>query len=415
VKQHEKYVIELTNQITKVKGRKNIDMKNIAILGSTGSIGVNALRVIQTNPDKYKVTALAAGKNIGLLLEQIKRFRPLAVAVKEETTAIELKAQMNQSSMPEVFFGAEGFVRLATLTEVDTLISAMAGAAGLLPTYSGIKAGKNIALANKETMVMAGPLVMAAARERGVSILPIDSEHSAILQSLQGHPREDVKRVILTASGGPFRELSLEEMSEVTPEQALNHPNWDMGPKVSIDSSTMMNKGLEAIEAKWLFDLKMDQIGILIHTQSIVHSMVEYKDGSIISQMGVPDMMIPISFALSFPHHLKTRVPPLELEKVGVLSFEKPDMKRFKCLHLATEAADMGGSMPAVLNGANEIAVEYFLKGHIGFLDIPDLIEKTMASHKQHPIDSVETVMAVDRWARDTARTKLEKMISRYP
>ncbi|MCJ7776142.1 MAG: 1-deoxy-D-xylulose-5-phosphate reductoisomerase [Desulfobulbaceae bacterium] len=382
-------------------------MKKIAILGSTGSIGVNALRVIQANPEKYQVTALAAGKNIRLLLEQIKRFRPLAVAVMEETAANELKAQMTNSGRPEIFFGTEGFIRLATMTEVDTIISAMAGAAGLLPTYSGIKAGRNIALANKETMVMAGSLVMAEARKHGVSILPIDSEHSAILQSLQGHPREDLRRVILTASGGPFRDLSLEEMSKVTPAQALNHPNWNMGPKVSIDSSTMMNKGLEAIEAKWLFDLKMDQISILIHSQSIVHSMVEYKDGSIISQMGVPDMIIPISFALSFPHHLKTRVPPLELEKIGILSFEKPDMKRFRCLDLALKAAEIGGSMPAVLNGANEIAVESFLKGNIGFLDIPDLIEKTMASHKNHPIDSIETVMEVDRWARDMARSKL--------
>lgn len=384
-----------------------MDMKKIAILGSTGSIGVNALRVIQANPEKYQVTALAAGKNIRLLLEQIKRFRPLAVAVMEETAANELKAQLTNSGRPEIFFGTEGFIRLATMTEVDTIISAMAGAAGLLPTYSGIKAGRNIALANKETMVMAGSLVMAEARKHGVSILPIDSEHSAILQSLQGHPREDLRRVILTASGGPFRDLSLEEMSKVTPAQALNHPNWNMGPKVSIDSSTMMNKGLEAIEAKWLFDLKMDQISILIHSQSIVHSMVEYKDGSIISQMGVPDMIIPISFALSFPHHLKTRVPPLELEKIGILSFEKPDMKRFRCLDLALKAAEIGGSMPAVLNGANEIAVESFLKGNIGFLDIPDLIEKTMASHKSHPIDSIETVMEVDRWARDMARSKL--------
>jgi 1-deoxy-D-xylulose-5-phosphate reductoisomerase len=382
-------------------------MKNIAILGSTGSIGVNALRVIQANPEKYQVTALAAGKNIRLLLEQIKRFQPLAVAVMEETAANELKAQMTNSGRPEIFFGTEGFIRLATMTEADTIISAMAGAAGLLPTYSGIKAGRNIALANKETMVMAGSLVMAEARKHGVSILPIDSEHSAILQSLQGHPREDLKRVILTASGGPFRDLSLEEMSKVTPAQALNHPNWNMGAKVSIDSSTMMNKGLEAIEAKWLFDLKMDQISILIHSQSIVHSMVEYKDGSIISQMGVPDMVIPISFALSFPHHLKTRVPPLELEKVGTLSFEKPDMKRFRCLDLALKAAEIGESMPAVLNGANEIAVESFLKGNIGFLDIPDLIEKTMASHENHPIDSIETVMEVDRWARDTARNIL--------
>jgi len=382
-------------------------MKKIAILGSTGSIGVNALRVIQANPEKYQVTALAAGKNIRLLLEQIKRFRPLAVAVMEETAANELKAQLTNSGRPEIFFGTEGFIRLATMTEADTIISAMAGAAGLLPTYSGIKAGRNIALANKETMVMAGSLVMAEARKHGVSILPIDSEHSAILQSLQGHPREDLRRVILTASGGPFRDLSLEEMSKVTPAQALNHPNWNMGAKVSIDSSTMMNKGLEAIEAKWLFDLKMDQISILIHSQSIVHSMVEYKDGSIISQMGVPDMIIPISFALSFPHHLKTRVPPLELEKIGILSFEKPDMKRFRCLDLALKAAEIGGSMPAVLNGANEIAVESFLKGNIGFLDIPDLIEKTMASHKNHPIDSIETVMEVDRWARDMARSIL--------
>jgi len=382
-------------------------MKKIAILGSTGSIGVNALRVIQANPEKYQVTALAAGKNIRLLLEQIKRFRPLAVAVMEETAANELKAQLTNSGRPEIFFGTEGFIRLATMTEADTIISAMAGAAGLLPTYSGIKAGRNIALANKETMVMAGSLVMAEARKHGVSILPIDSEHSAILQSLQGHPREDLKRVILTASGGPFRGLSLEEMGKVTPAQALNHPNWNMGPKVSIDSSTMMNKGLEVIEAKWLFDLKMDQISILIHSQSIVHSMVEYKDGSIISQMGVPDMVIPISFALSFPHHLKTRVPPLELEKVGTLSFEKPDMKRFRCLDLALKAAEIGGSMPAVLNGANEIAVESFLKSNIGFLDIPDLIEKTMASHENHPIDSIETVMEVDRWARDMARSIL--------
>jgi len=389
-------------------------MKKIAILGSTGSIGVNALSVIQANPEKYQVTALAAGKNIRLLLAQIKRFRPLAVAVMEETAANELKAQLTNSSRPEIFFGTEGFMRLATMTEVDTIISAMAGAAGLLPTYSGIKAGRNVALANKETMVMAGSLVMAEARKHGVSILPIDSEHSAILQCLQGHPREDLRRVILTASGGPFRDLSLEEMSKVTPAQALNHPNWNMGPKVSIDSSTMMNKGLEAIEAKWLFDLKMDQISILIHSQSIVHSMVEYKDGSIISQMGVPDMIIPISFALSFPHHLKTRVPPLELEKIGILSFEKPDMKRFRCLDLALKAAEIGGSMPAVLNGANEIAVESFLKGNIGFLDIPDLIEKTMASHKNHPIDSIETVMEVDRWARDTARAKLVKMISEH-
>jgi 1-deoxy-D-xylulose-5-phosphate reductoisomerase len=382
-------------------------MKNIAILGSTGSIGVNALRMIKANPEEYKVIALAAGKNIELLLEQVKDFRPTAIAVLEETAAMELKAQLTNAGKIQVFFGTEGFSRLATMEGVDTVISAMTGAAGLLPTYSAIRTGKDIALANKETMVMAGPLIMAEAKKQGTSVLPIDSEHSAILQSLMGHPREDLKRVILTASGGPFRDLSLDEMSKVIPAQALNHPNWKMGPKISIDSATMMNKGLEAIEAKWFFGLNMDQINILIHPQSIVHSMVEYKDGSIISQMGVPDMAIPISYALSFPHHLKNQIPPLELEKVGMLSFEKPDMKKFKCLDLALKAGEIEGSLPTVLNGANEIAVEAFLEGKIGFLDISDLTEKTMSAHKKHPIDSVETVMEADRWARDTARAIL--------
>jgi 1-deoxy-D-xylulose-5-phosphate reductoisomerase len=390
-----------------------ITMKNIVILGSTGSIGVNSLRVIKANPEKYRVIALAAGKNIELLLEQVKEFQPRAIAVLEETPAMELKAQLSSTGKIEIFFGTEGFSRLVAIEQVDTVVSAMTGAAGLLPTYSAIRAGKDIALANKETMVMAGSLIMAEAKRQGTSVLPIDSEHSAILQSLRGHPREDLKRVILTASGGPFRDLPLEEMSKVTPAQALNHPNWEMGPKVSIDSATMMNKGLEAIEAKWFFDLNMDQISILIHPQSIVHSMVEYKDGSIISQMGVPDMTIPISYALSFPHHLKNQVPPLKLENIGMLSFEKPNMKRFKCLALALKAAEMGGSMPTVLNAANEIGVEAFLEGQIGFLDIPDLTEKTMLAHKKHPIDGIETVMEVNQWARSTARAILQKGITK--
>jgi 1-deoxy-D-xylulose-5-phosphate reductoisomerase len=292
---------------------------------------------------------------------------------------------------------------------VDTVISAMTGAAGLLPTYESIKARKQIALANKETMVMAGPLIMAEAKKQGVSILPIDSEHSAILQSLVGHPRKDLRHVTLTASGGPFRQWPLEEMSRVTPTQAVKHPNWNMGPKISIDSADMMNKGLEVIEAKWLFNLAMDQISILIHPESIVHSMVEYRDGSIIAQLGTPDMMIPISYALSFPRHLGNGLLPLELDRVGKLTFEKPDMKRFRCLALALEAAEIGGSMPAVLNGSNEIAVESFLGRKIGFLDIPLLIEKTMAAHQPFPIDSIETVMEIDSWARDTAREISEK------
>ena len=379
-------------------------MKNITILGSTGSIGVSALKIVSSNPEKYKIIGLSAGTNKDLLSHQIETFRPAAVAVMEESLATELKTRLPAGNAPEVFFGVEGFVRLATLESVDTVVSAMTGAAGLIPTYEAIKAGKDIALANKETMVMAGPLIMAEAKKRSVSILPIDSEHSAILQSLKGHMKEDLKRVILTASGGPFRDLSLDEMREVTAAQALRHPNWSMGPKITIDSATMMNKGLEVIEAKWLFDLEMDQIDILIHPQSILHSMVEYKDGSIIGQMGVPDMTVPIAYALSYPRHMSNDLTPLDLEKVGTLSFEKPDMNRFRCLDLALKAATKGGSMPAVLNGANEIAVDAFLKGTIGFLEIPDLIEKTMDAHTHSPAETIEAVMEADRWARETAR-----------
>ena len=379
-------------------------MKNITILGSTGSIGVSALKIVSSNPEKYKIIGLSVGTNKDLLLHQIETFRPAAVAVMEESLATELKTRLPAGNAPEVFFGVEGFVRLATLESVDTVVSAMTGAAGLIPTYEAIKAGKDIALANKETMVMAGPLIMAEGKKRSVSILPIDSEHSAILQSLKGHMKEDLKRVILTASGGPFRDLSLDEMREVTAAQALRHPNWSMGPKITIDSATMMNKGLEIIEAKWLFDLEMDQIDILIHPQSILHSMVEYKDGSIIGQMGVPDMTVPIAYALSYPRHMSNDLTPLDLEKVGTLSFEKPDMNRFRCLDLALKAATKGGSMPAVLNGANEIAVDAFLKGTIGFLEIPDLIEKTMDAHTHSPAETIEAVMEADRWARETAR-----------
>lgn len=385
-----------------------VSMKNIAILGSTGSIGVNALKVIQGNPEEYKVIALAAGRNVELLIKQIEEFRPRAVAVLEEKLVSQLKDRFAKKGRPEVFFGTDGFKFLVSMDQVDTVISAMAGAAGLLPTYEAIKAGKHVALANKETMVMAGPLIIAEAEKKGVTVLPIDSEHSAILQSLMGHPREDLRRMILTASGGPFKDFSLEEMSKVTPAQALRHPNWNMGPKISIDSATLMNKGLEAIEAKWFFDLEIDQISILIHPQSVVHSMVEYKDGSIIAQFGIPDMIIPISYALSYPHHLKNSLPPLELETIGMINFERPDLNKFKCLKLALKAAEMSGSIPTVLNGANEIAVESFLEGRIGFLDIPELIEKTIEVHKPYPIDSIEAVMEADIWARETAREFLK-------
>jgi len=379
-------------------------MKNIAIIGSTGSIGANALKVIEANPDRYRVVALAAGTNIDLLLKQIEQFRPLAAAVMDGVLAEDLRRRFKNRLGTKVFVGAEGVTQVATMGEVDTVISAISGAAGLGPTYAAIEAGKNIALANKETMVMAGPLIMRKAESQGVSIVPIDSEHSAILQSLQGHHREDLRRIILTASGGPFLDWSFEAMKSVTPEQALKHPNWRMGKKITIDSATLMNKGLEAIEAKWLFDLAIDQISILIHPQSVVHSMVEYKDGSIIAQMGVPDMVTPISYALSCPRHLETPLPPLNFEEIGTLSFMKPDTTRFPCLDLAIRAAQIGGSMPAVLNGANEVAVESFLRGQIGFLEIPEVIEKTMEAHEPLEVDSIEAVMEADAWSREAGR-----------
>jgi 1-deoxy-D-xylulose-5-phosphate reductoisomerase len=375
-------------------------MKRIAILGSTGSIGRSSLKVIEAHPEAYQVKALAAGKNMDLLAEQVRKFKPLEAAVFGHEEAESLKKRLDGGVKTRVVSGTEGLIHLATLEEADTVISAITGAAGLVPTYAAIKAGKNIALANKETMVMAGPLVIEQVKRRGVVLLPVDSEHSAILQCLQGHARDDVRRVILTASGGPFRDFPREEMEKVTPEQALKHPNWNMGPKITVDSATLMNKGLELIEAKWLFGLDIHQIHILIHPQSVIHSMVEYKDGSIIAQMGIPDMITPISYALSYPRHVNTTLPALDLERVGTLGFMKPDTKKFRCLDLALKAAETGGSMPAVLNGANEVAVELFLQGRIGFLQIPSLIEKTMKAHTPFVIDSLEKVMEADAWAR---------------
>jgi 1-deoxy-D-xylulose-5-phosphate reductoisomerase len=385
-------------------------MKTLALLGSTGSIGVNALKFIRQNPESYRVLAFAAGRNIDRLVAQVREFRPKVVAVLNESLAAELRARLSGETSPHIQFGTQGLVGVATCEGVDTVISAVAGAAGLLPSFSAVCSGKELALANKETMVMAGSLMMAEARRRRTRILPIDSEHSAILQSMQGHPREDVRKVILTASGGPFRDFSLAEMDKASPAQALRHPNWAMGPKISVDSATMINKGLEAIEAKWFFGLDMDQIGILVHPQSIVHSMVEYKDGSTLAQLAPPDMIIPIAYALSFPGHMETGLHPLDLSSVGVLSFFQPDRERFRCLDLALAAGREGGSMPAVLNGANEVAVESFLSEKIGFLDIPSLIEKTMEAHQSYPIDGIDAVLEADAWARQTATVLLNQL-----
>lgn len=384
-------------------------MKKLAILGSTGSIGTSTLKVVENFRDRYRVTALTAGNNTELIKSQIELFNPLVAAVAGEEQAEDLRRSLGKNNSVEILSGMEGFIRASTMNEVDMVVSAMSGAAGLIPTYEAIKAHKDIALANKETMVIAGKVIMGMAQKYGIAILPIDSEHSAVFQSLQGHKRDDLRRIILTASGGPFREHSISELESITPAMALKHPNWEMGRKITIDSATLMNKGLEVIEARWLFDLKPDQIDILIHPESIVHSMVEYMDGSVIAQMGVPDMITPISYALSYPDHLETDIPPLRLEEIGKLSFFEPDKARFKCLALAIKALETGESMPAVLNGANEIAVDSFLKEEIPFLGIPEVIEKTMNAHDIHSVSELDSVLDADSWARETASKEIEK------
>ncbi len=378
-------------------------MKKIAVLGSTGSVGRNALEVIASDPDQYRAVALAAGRNIGLLEEQILRFRPRFAAVMEEDSARELRDRLGPGAGTGILWGREGCAGVATMEEVQTVVSAITGGAGLEPTYAAVEAGKEVALANKETLVLAGELVMRKAAEKGARILPVDSEHSAVFQSLQGHPREDLKRIILTASGGPFLARSLAEMSGVTPEEALDHPNWEMGPKITVDSATLMNKGLEVIEASWLFDIDMDRISVIIHPQSIIHSMAEYRDGSIIAQLGVPHMIIPISYALSYPRHRETVLRPLAFEDLIPLTFEKPDLERFRCLALALEAGREGASMPAVLNAANEVAVGAFLDRRLGFLEIPELVERVMSAHEPFRLESLDQVREADAWARRTA------------
>jgi 1-deoxy-D-xylulose-5-phosphate reductoisomerase len=388
-------------------------LKNICLLGSTGYIGTNSLKVIKESPERYRIVALGAGRNIDLLLNQIKEFKPQFAAVINSDLANDLKTRLNTRINTEILYGTEGYVEIATLSEVNIAIAAMTGSSGLLPTFSAIAAGKDVALANKETLVIAGSLLTKESRKTDAKIFPIDSEHSAIQQSIQGHRREDLKRIILTGSGGPFKDFSIERLSTVTPKEALRHPKWRMGRKISVDSATLMNKGMEAIEAKWLFGLEMNQIEILLHPQSIIHSMVEYMDGSIIAQLASPDMRIPISYALSYPRHLKGELPSLDLSEVGTLSFEKPDTNRFRCLDLALAASKIGESMPAVLNGANEIAVNAFLEGNIGFLEIPQIIEKTMEKHEIFPINSIDQAIEADQWAQLQAQEILKKMVGR--
>jgi 1-deoxy-D-xylulose-5-phosphate reductoisomerase len=382
------------------KRKEKSALKRIAILGSTGSIGRSSLKVIEQFPDRFQVVALAAGRNIDLLAEQIHRFQPQLAAVFDQQLAKDLLSRLGTSTRVEVLAGPEGYHSVASYGDADMVLSAMVGAAGLIPTLSAIRAGKDVALANKETLVMAGALVMEEVRHHRVTLLPVDSEHNAIFQAMEGHRREDLKRILLTASGGPFMNMSAEELESVTPAQALAHPNWDMGPKITIDSATLMNKGLEVIEAKWLFDVPVEKIDVHIHPQSIVHSMVEYVDGSVIAQMGIPDMRTPIAYALAYPERLQLDFPSLDLFALQTLTFFEPDFNRFPCLGLAFAACKAGGAVPAILNAANEVAVQAFLDNRIPFKRIAELVDQTMQEYKQVSAAELETILEADGWAR---------------
>ncbi|HLE17586.1 MAG TPA: 1-deoxy-D-xylulose-5-phosphate reductoisomerase, partial [Syntrophales bacterium] len=361
--------------------------------------------------DKYNVVALAAGRNVDLLHKQIMEFKPQLVAVENENLAEKLQDLLGSASGPEILYGSDGYRRVAAANEADMVVSALAGAAGLLPTLAAIEAGKDIALANKEAMVMAGELLTKRAQVRGSRILPVDSEHSAIFQCLLGHRRQDIRRIILTASGGPFFHLPTEELRYVTPAQALNHPNWNMGEKITIDSASMMNKGLEAIEARWLFDVEFDNIHIHVHPQSIVHSLVEYIDGSLIAQLGIPDMKLPIAYALSFPERTPSMDSPLNLLTVGPLEFFPPDFDKFPNMKLAYEAGRLGGTMPAVLNAANEVAVQAFIEKRIRFPQMTNVIEAVLSMHSVDKIGTIEDVIRADIWAREISLEFINKMI----
>ncbi|HBI04288.1 MAG TPA: 1-deoxy-D-xylulose-5-phosphate reductoisomerase [Paenibacillaceae bacterium] len=376
-------------------------MKNISILGSTGSIGVQTLDVIRQHPEQFRVVAIAGGTNSDLLIKQALEFKPSIVSVGNSTLAEKIRMELPDEI--KVLYGQEGLIEVATHPQCNFVVSAIVGSAGLLPTLSAIEAGKSIGLANKETLVTAGHIVMEKAKEKNVSIIPIDSEHSAIFQCLNGEITSGVKRIIITASGGSFRDLSREQLKEVTPQQALNHPNWSMGAKITIDSATMMNKGLEVMEAHWLFQLPYEQIDTVMHRESIIHSMVEFEDRAIMAQLGTPDMRIPIQYALTYPKRLALQTEPLDLLKVGILHFEPLSMERYPCLGFAYEAGRKGGTLPTVLNGANEVAVARFLKGEISFLGIEHVISSVMEKHHVISQPDLETIIEADQWARDVA------------
>jgi 1-deoxy-D-xylulose-5-phosphate reductoisomerase len=382
-------------------------MKNVSVLGSTGSIGCNTLRVIAGFPDEFRVVGLSGGKNMTLLAEQVESLCPEVVSTGSESACRQIKAILQRKNYPmartRFVFGVEGHTEVSCHPEANIVLSAITGAAGLLPTYRALEMGKHIALANKEALVMAGQLMMDQARKKGVEILPVDSEHNAIHQCLRGGRRGEVRRLILTASGGPFRNTPKEQFVRITREQALNHPTWRMGRKITIDSATLMNKGLEVIEASWLFGVSPDRIDVTIHPQSIVHSMVEFLDGSLLAQFGIADMRIPIQYALTYPERWNSTLSPLDLHKLPKLEFFEPDYEKFQCLSLAYQALRAGGTAPAVLNAANEVVVEAFLNDGIAFHSIPQIIEAVLEAHPPQDASTLDSVLQADAWARQEA------------
>jgi 1-deoxy-D-xylulose-5-phosphate reductoisomerase len=377
-------------------------VKTIALLGSTGSIGVSTLALVREFPERFRVHGMVAGQNLMLLAKQIKEFSPNCVAIRNEQDVPRLRRLLGSHKV-EILWGESGASAVASSAEVDVVLAAIVGGAGLMPCLQGVLAGKEIALANKEALVMAGELFVDAAKQRGVRLLPVDSEHSAVFQCLQGNHRAEVDKIILTASGGPFLCTPLSRLDKVSVAQALKHPNWKMGQKITIDSATMMNKGLEVIEARWEFDMQPDRIDVVIHPESVVHSMVRYQDGSIIAQLGIADMRIPIAYALAFPHRLEGSWPPLDLKRHGQLNFMPLEKRRFPALSLAYAALREGGTMPTVLNAANEVAVAAFLDRRIGFREIHRIITRTMHKHSNRRATEVGEILEVDRWAREKA------------
>jgi 1-deoxy-D-xylulose-5-phosphate reductoisomerase len=379
-------------------------MKNVVLLGSTGSIGTSTVKVAEDLPDQIRLLGLAAGANFELLLEQTRKHKPAAISIFDPAKAKELQNLLGTSA--QVFCGEEGLLKLATLPAADIVLIAIVGTAGLKPALAAIRAGKDIAVASKEILVMAGEIVMSEARKHGVRVLAVDSEHSAIFQCLDGKPANSVRKLWLTASGGPFRDKPLwpkEKFSQITVEHALKHPSWVMGRKVTIDSATLFNKGLEMIEARWLFDIEMARVGVVVHPQSIVHSMVEFVDGSLIAQLSTPDMCLPIQYALTYPDRAASDRVQTNFPKIGTLTFEEPDVERFPAVELARGAGEIGGTLPAVLNAANEIAVEAFVNRKINFPQITETVRRTMDAHKTVLHPTLEQILEADAWARQAA------------